>query len=165
MSVAINRLLRELHSGESELEWRLLAAADRHRTEHEVHHVTTDLARWSRENARALAALAGTDGSLFAHLKQWAATNDVTAAIRQRAATLIGRRPEPGLLLLHDVRALYVLATRNSVNWTMLGQAAQASRDSRLLSVVSECHPRTLRQVKWCNAILKETAPQILVTS
>jgi hypothetical protein len=165
MNVAINRLLRELHSGESELEWRLLAAGERHRTEHEVHHVTTDLARWSRQNAQALATVAVTDSPWLAHVKQAVATNDAIASVRQRAATLIGRRLEPGLLLLRDVQTLFVLGTRNSVNWTMLGQAAQASRDSRLLTVVSECHPRTLRQVKWCNAILKETAPQILVTS
>lgn len=164
MSAAIKLLLRELHSGETELEWRLLAAGERHRTEHEVHHVTSDLARWSHQNAQALAAVAKTGSSWLAHLKQAAATNDAITGVRQRTATFIGRHPEPGLLLLHDVRNLFVLASRNSVNWTMLGQAAQASRDDRLLSLVSDCHPRTIRQVKWCNAMLKEIAPQILVS-
>src|SRR6185312_16419566 len=88
MSAAITLLLRELHKGESELEWRLLAAGERHRTEHEVHHVTSDLARWSHQNAQALAAVAGTGSSWLAHLKQAAATNDAITGVRQRAATL-----------------------------------------------------------------------------
>ncbi|MGX1089579.1 anaerobic selenocysteine-containing dehydrogenase [Streptomyces albogriseolus] len=49
--------LRALHDGERDLETDLLAVAERHRTEHEVHHVATDVARWSREHAARLAAL------------------------------------------------------------------------------------------------------------
>jgi hypothetical protein len=164
MSAGINALVRELRHEESELERRLLAVGERHRTEHEVYHVTTDLARWSRQNRAAVASLSDGQASLFAQARQIAEHSDAMAAVRRCAATLLGRRPEPGLLLLRDVRGLFLLASRNSVNWTMLGQAAQATRDGQLLSVVSECHPRTIRQIKWCNATLKETASQILVT-
>ncbi len=37
-------ILRTLHDGEQHLSDDLLTVAERHRTEHEVHHVATDLA-------------------------------------------------------------------------------------------------------------------------
>ncbi len=44
-------VLRVLHHGEKHLAGELRLVADRHRTDHEVHHVATDLARWSEEHA------------------------------------------------------------------------------------------------------------------
>jgi hypothetical protein len=165
MSTAITGLLRELRHGESELERRLRAVGERHRTEHDIYHVTTDLARWSRQNLTAMTSRNESAASVLSTVRQIAEHSDAMAAVRERTATVLGRRPEPGLLLLRDVRGLFLLASCNSVNWTVLGQAAQATRDSQLLSIVSECHPRTIRQIKWCDASLKETAPQILIAA
>lgn len=86
---------------------------------------------------------------------------------RQRAG---GQRGDTGQVrqggeVVHtDLRELYLMASGNAVLWTMLGQAAQASRDSQLLQVVSDCHPRTLRQVRWCNGTIKTLSPQILTS-
>lgn len=44
----------------------------------------------------------------------------------------------------------------------MPGQAAQASRETRPLDVVSFCHPRTLRQMHWSNTVIKNLSPQLL---
>lgn len=41
-------------------------------------------------------------------------------------------------------------------------QAAQALRDERLLDLASSCHPRTLRQLRWTNTMIKVLAPQLL---
>ncbi|MEV5510828.1 hypothetical protein [Streptomyces orinoci] len=153
--------LRALHHGERALERRLLAVAQRHRTEHEIHHVSRDLARWSREHAARLAEqgrhygldLSGPAGHLPA---------DALAVLRERAAVAMGRRREAGLLLLHDLRSLYLSAAGNSVHWEMLAQTAQATKDTGLLALVSSCHPQTLRQVRWANTMIKNLAPQLL---
>jgi hypothetical protein len=164
MSHGVNAVLRELHHGETELESEFLTVGERHRTEHEVRHLSTDLARWSQQNLEAMSRLADQHGSFLTDTKDRQSDRGVLADLREKTATLLGRRPEPGLLLLHDLRELYLMASRNSINWTMLGQAAQATRDNALLDVVTSCHTRTLRQVKWCNATIKSDSPQILST-
>jgi hypothetical protein len=46
----------------------------------------------------------------------------------------------------------------------MLAQAAQATRDERLLALVTDCHPQTLRQLRWTNTQIKILAPQVLTS-
>ena len=43
--------------------------------------------------------------------------------------------------------------------------SAQAAKDDRLLAVAQRCHPQSLRQMRWANAMLKELAPQTLTSS
>lgn len=154
--------LREVHAGEADLERELHVVAERHRTDHEVRHVAVDLARWSLENRQALAGLADHYGKDLRDDQDPQVPARPMAHLREKTAELLGRRPEPGLLLLHDLRHLYLLASGNSVHWTALGQAAQALRDSELLAVVTACHGRTMRQAVWCNATIKALSPQIL---
>ncbi|MCU1587848.1 MAG: hypothetical protein JWN31_1341 [Frankiales bacterium] len=157
---AIAEVLRQVHEGEADLEKHLHVVADRHRTDHEVRHVAVDLARWSLQNRQALSALAARYGSELSTDQEPQAP--ALSGIREKTAELLGRRPETGLLLLHDLRELYLLASGNSVLWTMLGQAAQAAQDEQLLSVVTECHERTERQTKWCNGMIKVLSQQVL---
>jgi hypothetical protein len=56
------------------------------------------------------------------------------------------------------------LAAGTSVDWELLGQVAQAAKDEELLSLTSRCHPETLRQMRWANAMLKELSPQVLTS-
>ncbi|EDY59855.1 conserved hypothetical protein [Streptomyces sviceus ATCC 29083] len=60
---------------------------------------------------------------------------------RPDAVTAPSGEGPPGLLLPHDLRALHLAATENSLHWEMLAQAAQATRDERLLELASACHP------------------------
>jgi hypothetical protein len=83
---------------------------------------------------------------------------------REKASEISGRRPEPGLLLLRDLRTLHLLYAGASINWVILGQGAQAAKDEALLAVVSECHPQTLRGMKWTVTRLKTAAPQVLTS-
>lgn len=87
--------------------------AERHAEEHEVHHVATDLADWSREHAERLAELAASEGLRL--------DDDPPAPLSDDGPS--------GLLLLHDLRALHLAATANSLHGEMLAQAAQATRD------------------------------------
>jgi hypothetical protein len=77
------------------------------------------------------------------------------------SACLFGRRREPGLLLLPSCAGC-MSRQPVSVDWKVLGQAAQATKDSELLALPQRCHPQTLRQMRWANAMLKTLSPQIL---
>jgi hypothetical protein len=84
------------------------------------------------------------------------------ASLREKSAEAIGRRPEPALLLLHDLRELHLAAAGNSLYWEMLAQAAQGGRDRRLLDLSAACHPRNLRQKSWSNTLIKIISAQAL---
>jgi hypothetical protein len=166
----IDVTLRTLHRGERELADELRTAADRHRAEHEVHHVAIDIARWSREHAERIEGVAPDYGVRLAESAagdSGQAVGDADAgpavlpALRDQVEA-IGRSPVPGLRLLHDLRVLYLGASENSLGWEMLAQAAQAQRETRLLELASACHPQTLRQVRWANTLIKTLSPQVL---
>ncbi|MFF9061112.1 hypothetical protein ACIRPQ_21145 [Streptomyces sp. NPDC101213] len=155
--------LRALHHGERHLAGQLTTVAERHRADHEIHHVATDLAGWSREHVRRLADAGGAHG-LDLDDSTGASAPGVLSTLREKAAESVGRRPEPGLLLLRDLRQLHLDATGNSLHWEMLAQAAQATRDGDLLALASACHPQTLRQLRWTNTMIKTLSPQILTS-
>ncbi|MER7800234.1 hypothetical protein ABTX71_07900 [Streptomyces parvulus] len=154
--------LRALHDGEQQLADDLVTVAERHRAEHEVHHVATDLATWSLAHVRRLAeAAAQRDAEQEGPAVP---PYSVFATPRAKEPEALVPRLAPGLLLLRDLRELHVAAAENSLHWEMLAQAAQATRDTDLLQLVSGCHPRTLRQMRWTNTMIKNLAPQILTS-
>ncbi|MEU9098636.1 hypothetical protein [Streptomyces sp. NPDC048361] len=159
-------VLRTAHRGELDLADGLLAVAERHRAEHEVHHVAIDLAGWSREHAARLAAAGhgydlDLDGPPDASAPSFSGT---LAALGRKTAETGAHRPEPGLLLLRDLCELHLAASEHSLHWEMLAQAAQAARDSDLLHLVTSCHPQTLRQMRWTNTMIKILSPQVLTS-
>jgi hypothetical protein len=77
---------------------------------------------------------------------------------------VVGRRPEPGLVLLEDLRDLYLIASETSLAWEMLAQHAQAGHEKDILELASRCHPQTLRQIRWSNTMLKTLSPQVLTS-
>ncbi|KKD07789.1 hypothetical protein [Streptomyces sp. WM6386] len=160
----IAHILRALHDGERALERDLLATAERHRTDHEVHHVAGDLAQWSRHHSARLADT-GRHYGLDLDGPKDDPSPGALSALREKAAEALGRRPEAGLLLLHDLCDLHLAASRNSLHWEMLAQAAKATRDERLLDLATDCHPRTLRQMRWTNTLIKELSPQLLTSA
>jgi hypothetical protein len=76
----------------------------------------------------------------------------------------MGRRPEPALLLLADLRRLHRLAAGVSLDWELLAQGAQGAKDTDLIDLSQRCHPQALRQMRWANAMLKELAAQALTS-
>ena len=94
--------LRTLHAAENDLIVQLLRLAETHQVEHEIHHVARDLAAWSRQHVALVAARAER---YELDLEHDADHRTGSALIfGRRCPTLIGRRPEPGLLLLDDLR-------------------------------------------------------------
>jgi hypothetical protein len=158
--VKIDLALEELHRSENGLATQLLTVSDRHKADHEVFHVARDLAVWSQDHVRLLAAIGGRyDLDLDPEPE---GDPSVLERFRQGLSDRMGRRSAPALMLLRDLRALYMDASGVSVDWEMLAQAAQGVKDTELFELASACHPDTLRQARWANSMIKETAPQIL---
>jgi hypothetical protein len=141
--------LREAHDAEAALAVELRRAAERHRDEHDVHHISRTLAGWSDRHVRRLAAAA----------ERYGVALDATIADRDDQG---GGDAEPAVRLLYDLRDLHLAGARASLAWTVLGQGAQALRDRELLDLVTDCHPETIRTLKWTVQQLKEASPQIL---
>jgi hypothetical protein len=66
--------------------------------------------------------------------------HNVMAGIRRKTSELLGRQPETGLLLLRDLRQLYLMAQETNIHWLTLGQVAQAIPDQHLLDQASTLH-------------------------
>ncbi|MFF9753163.1 hypothetical protein ACF1FC_10185 [Streptomyces sp. NPDC014344] len=158
----IGLLLHELHRDENDLAHELLRVSERHKVDHEIHRVARDLARWSQRHVRTLADI----GERFGVRLDPDPVDELKTAerLRDRASELVGRKPQVALLLLRDLREVYIKAAGLSVDWEMLGQAAQGLKDTELLATVQSCHPDTLRQMRWANAKLKESSTQVLVS-
>jgi hypothetical protein len=155
-------VIRELHRSEKSLARGLLVAADRHKVEHEIYHVGKDIAEWSRQHVHELSQVGNRYGL---HLDDDPPEDSGRlASVRQKVSELAGRRPETGLLLLADLRRLHRKAAGVSLDWELLGQGAQAAKDAELLALTKRCHPQTVRQLHWTNAMLKTLSPQILAS-
>jgi len=159
--------IEEVAHAERELADRLLAVGQRHRTDHDVYHLTRTLAKMERGHLDALARHAGRYGASIdrdANGSGRAGPGGLIETAREKSAELLGRRPEPALLLLRDLRELHLLAAGASLDWVALAQGAQAAKDTDLLATVSECHNETLRTLKWTTYRVKEAAPQALTS-
>jgi hypothetical protein len=160
--VKLDLALRELHRSENNLATDLLKVSDQHKADHEIYHVARDLARWSQQHVHELAEIGQRYGL---NLKDNPEDDSgLLATVRSKTSKLVGRRLEPGLLLLADLRHLQRVAAGVSLDWELLGQGAQAAKDSELLALTKRCHPQSLRQMRWTNATLKVLSPQILAS-
>ncbi|WP_370618411.1 hypothetical protein [Mumia sp. Pv 4-285] len=158
----VGAAVEELHRAENDLAGALLNLSDHQKVDHEIFYVARDIARWSQEHVRRLAEV-GTDyGFELDPEPEDEAT--LLARVKQLGAELTGRFHEPALLLLADLRRVHRMAAGVSLDWEVMAQTAQAMKDRTLLELAEGCHPQTLRQMRWANAKVKETAAQIMVT-
>ena len=157
----LNLAIRELHRSERKLALKLTAIAARHRSDHEVYFVAHDLSRWSTHHIKELAR-AGRRYGL--NLGEEPRTTALTEGLQEKVGTMLGRRPEPALALLLDLRHLHRIAAGVSLDWELLAQGAQGAKDTELLALAEKCHPETLRQMRWANSMLKILSPQVLAS-
>jgi hypothetical protein len=160
--VKLDLAIEELHRSENHLARVLTAVSDRHKVDHEVFYVARDIARWSGRHVTELARI-GADHGLDLDPEP-AGEPGVLEKVQQATSDLLGRRSEPGLLLLADLRHVHREAAGVSLDWELLAQAAQGARQRELLRLAERCHPETLRQMRWANAKLKESATQVLTS-
>ena len=158
----VGAAIEELHRAENDLAGALLNLSDQQKVDHEVFHVARDIARWSQEHVRRLSEVGRDYGLELDPEPEDEST--LVARVKQKGSELAGRLHEPTLLLLADLRHVHRMAAGVSLDWEVLAQTAQAMKDDALLSTAQECHPQTLRQMRWANAKVKETAAQVMVT-
>jgi hypothetical protein len=154
--------IEELHRSENELHSVLLSMSDRHKADHEVFHVTRDMARWSGQHVAELAR-AGREFGLQLDPEP-SRHSGLLEALQQKASELSGRSSVPGLLLLADLRHLYREASGTSLDWELLAQGAQGAKNRELLDFAERCNPQTQRIANWAEAKLKESSPQVLAS-
>jgi hypothetical protein len=157
----VGTAIEELHHSENDLVRELVSLSDRHRSDHEIFHVARDIAGWSEEHLRRLAR-AGRDYGLDLEPEPPHGLSLVSRA-KQKGAELAARRHEPSLVLLDGLRHLHQTAAGVSLDWEVLAQTAQAVQDEELLALTQACHPQTLRQLRWANAMVKEISAQVMV--
>ncbi len=158
MMAKIGLALRELHRSELRLTRSLEAIAARHHNDHAICHVATDLAQWSREH---VALVSETGDRYGVRLRAHPRTAAVTESAQRWISDRLGRRPEPALLLLADLRRLHRLAAGGvSLDWELLAQGGRRRSKIRIFSRSrSAATPQALRQMRWANAMLKELSP------
>jgi hypothetical protein len=158
----VGAALEELHRVENDLAGALMNVSDRHKVDHEIFYVARDIAGWSQEHVRRLSEVGRDYGLDLDPDPEDEAT--LLARLKQKGAELTGRFHGASLLLLADLRHIHRTAAGASLDWEVLAQTAQAMKDRELLSTAQQCHPETLRQMRWANAKVKETSAQIMVT-
>lgn len=148
--------IRELYHAEYDLARELLVVAERHREDHDIFHVARDLAGWSQRHIDRLTDMARDRGITLEPPPEPSRGSAVGTT------EPAGHGDDPRLRLLSDLRGLHRMAAGVSLDWEILAQTAQALKDPDLLTLAQRCHPATLRQLRWANAALKESAPQIM---
>jgi hypothetical protein len=159
--VNIDRAIEDVQDAEAELAKRLRITGERHAVEHDLYHLGHTLARKSAEHLDQLATIASSYG-VKPHRGDVAESPGLLETARQKAAEVLGRSEVTGLLLLRDLRELYICAQEAEIAWTILIQAAKAKRDKDLLAVATPCHTETETCAKWIRTRIKETSPQVL---
>jgi hypothetical protein len=157
----IGTVLRDLHHDELDLARALERLAEDHRADHEVNHVARDLAEWSARHVREIAAIAGSFGEELDPAPDRPAA--LLDAARRAISEATGRSAAMELVLVRDLRTVYLQASGVLTDWEMIGQAAQAIMDADLLELATRCSAETKRQAGWANAKIKECSTQALV--
>lgn len=160
----IGKLLDDLHDAETDLAHQYRVVANRQAAAHDIYYMCHTLAGQADEHAERIRRMADKFGKQLSAPGADRITN-VLSGLRHKTSELVGRRSTTGLLLLRDLRELFLMAQEVNIHWIALGQVAQAVRDHELLDEVSGLHKETLTQIKWAKTRIKEAAPQVLVVA
>jgi hypothetical protein len=162
VSVRLGMALEELHDAETALAEEFRTVGERHAAEQDVYHVCATLARQCHAHAEKLRPAAARYDEHLPEREPPEPGEGLLAGLRRKGSELTGRQPPAGILLLRDLRRLYLLAQECEIDWEMVGQAAKAARDQELLETVTECLEQTTVQAKWLKTRIKEASPQTL---
>ena len=156
----MHKAIEDVHEAEAELAKRLRITGERHAGESDIYHLSHTLARRCAGHLGALTPFAERYGAK-------PAPHDVDESpglletVRRRGAEVVGRSEAAGLLLMADLRELYLAAQHAELAWVVLLQAAKARRDAELIDVVTSCHEEAETCGKWLRTRIKEAAPQV----
>ena len=159
----VDKAISDVHEAESELARELRKVGERHAADNDLYHLGHTLARQCEDHLQRLTPFAEQYGAGSTDTDV-AESPDLLETLRRKAAQLTGRSELSGMLLLRDLRNLYLVAQEAEIAWVILAQTAQAVRDRDLLQVASLCHEEAEARGKWLRTRIKESAPQVLAT-
>jgi hypothetical protein len=159
--VKLDHAIELVQDAEASLADELRTLGDRHAGESDVYHVAHLLAGRCTEQL----------DRLLPHAQRYSARERRDTGrspgplerVRRLSSELLAGRPEPAMLLLHDLRETYVSAHEAEIAWVILGQAAKAARDAELVTTAEQGLEEAERRWKWLRTKLKESSPQVLV--
>jgi hypothetical protein len=159
--VKLDKAIEELHDAEAELARRLRSTGERHAVDADLFHLSHTLADQCVAEVRELAPFAQKYGASAppGDLKE---SPGMLQALRRKGSELVGRTEAAGLLLLRDLRELYLSAQHTEIAWLMLVQAARAVRDPDLIEVARRGQEQAQTRAKWLRTRIKESSPQLL---
>jgi hypothetical protein len=158
--VKMHKAVEDVHEAEAALAKRLRATGERHASESDLYHLGHTLARRCAEHLQALAPFAQRYGAKPApdDLEE---SPGLLETVRRKSAEVVGRSEVAGLILMADLRDLYLAAQHAELAWVVLLQAAKAKRDAELIDAVTRCHEEAEMCGKWLRTRIKEAAPQV----
>ena len=159
----VDKAIAQVEEAETELAKELRKIGERHAVEHDLYHLSHTLAKQCESHLERLRPFGARYGAAI-DADGVGAGSSLLERMRHRTAELVGRSELSGMLLLRDLRNLYLTAQEAEIAWVILAQVAQAVRDRELLVVVSECHEEAEARGKWLRTRIKESSPQVLAT-
>lgn len=140
-----------------------------HEADRDVLHQTTRCAQQCELHAAALhpivKRLGGSDVAqpdTAGEVQGGGSPHRAATAMRRYVSDMLDRSQPAGLVLLDDLRLLYIATQDVHIRWLMIGQAAKASRDDELQQVFANCCEENMGQVRWLTTRIKVAAPQAL---
>jgi hypothetical protein len=160
----LDEALRLVQEAEEELAEGLSRLAGRHATEHDLYHLGHAMAERSREHLARLGPFAQEVGAPTPDTDAGTAGGGLKDSLRRMAGSVVGRSELSGLLLLLDLRDVYLAAQAAEISWVILLQTAKAARSGDLEEVAMSCREEGEGTAKWLRTRIKETTPQVLAT-
>ena len=143
-----------LHRSETELAKAFREVGERHQDEPDVLVTCRNLAKKSEAHAAALKPFADKYGE------------DASEHEPEKLHSDLFKGPRKGSLgLLRDLHDLYLMTCEADMCWTVIAQAAQGLRDTKLLETVHESEVETQVQMQWLKTRIKQAAPQTLIAA
>jgi hypothetical protein len=152
--VKLDKAIEDVHNAEAELAKQLRSVGERHAAEPDLYHLGQTLARQCAEHLGRLAPFAQRYGAGTHHLE----------SPRRGSTEPDADSAQTGLLLLRDLRELYLAAQDAEMTWVILNQAARAVRDWELVEVAGVCQEAAQARAKWVRTRIKESCTQVLAS-
>lgn len=157
--------LEKLQASVEDLAKELRAVAERHAAQQDVYHMGHTLSRRVEELGLTLDPYLKAYGQDAYDGPDGEAIRAFAEKVRRTMSTLSGRSAKTGVLLLRDLRELFVDAAGCEIDWTIVRQGAYAARDQALVDVATVGMEEIRRVMKWLTTRIEEASPQVLMTA
>jgi hypothetical protein len=162
--VKLGVALDKLSGSVEDLSQQLRAVAERHAASQDVYHTGHALSRRFEEVGALLEPYLKSYGQDGFEGQEGEAMRAFAERVRRTMSSLTGRSSKSALLLLRDLRELFVETAGCQIDWTIVRQGAMAARDEGLADVAQVGLDETKRVMKWLTTRIKEASPQVLMT-